>query len=497
MNSSERLYSASQNNPSVSGIVRVVTRHAQNSPTQTTPEGASAGAQTPPPQPPTSAYSAESGTVRIPRPLSPEEWAEAERIAARLHAELRRLIGTLPEHARHASGLSRHLNVLRVTCQRVVQSIQDDHPTPLILTRLPGVEGLGQFLSGFGAAGVEATEIDGAEAAVAAFAKLIKQTGGSQTKLTERLLRGQGPLANPQMTAHAAESANSASPNTIAGIRQREALFESAVNVTGRRSQTVLSMYAFKEDLAAQALERGTVKGMIGNTLMPGGMPMVLNSGDLLRGEDEVRQLRTLSHAQIKGRTPEAILRPFSTDPLPSITSRQRGGTLMQYVDSDTAAGQTFDLVTALRGRNPLFDQGGHPSLETVWSLVNAPTRALVVDVWLHIDMERKYRPSADAQLWNPGLLAPPDERWAVLLPAQPQLQLLGRGPSRTASEHYPRLRELTEYFFAHMEWDPDEFVGFRCEVRYPIWRAGYCMAFDYYGEKPTSASAPPPTAAI
>lgn len=410
------------------------------------------------------------------RALTVEEWAESERVAARLQAEFRRLIARLPEHARHASGMSRHLNVLRVTCQRVVSALQEHPPTPQLLARLPGVEGLRQVLEGFRSAGTDRTDIETAEAAVVAFERFIKLSAGSHSRLVERLRAGSGA------SGWTGESASG-----FAAPAQREALHRAAVGVTGRSCQTAISIYAFREDPGTGMLDRGMVKGMIGNRLLPGGMPMVLNSGDLLRGEDEVRQLRTLNREEVKGRTPEAILKAFTTDPLPSITSRQRGGTLMQYVDSSAAAGQPFDLVTALRGRNPVFDDRGNPSLQTVWSLVNCAAERLILDVWLHADMERKYRPGVDAQLWNPGLVAPADERWALMLPAQPGLQLLGRGAARSASEFYPRQSELTRSFFAHMGWESEEFVGFRCEVRYPIWRAGYCMAFDYSGPPPTS----------
>jgi hypothetical protein len=35
---------------------------------------------------------------------------------------------------------------------------------------------------------------------------------------------------------------------------------------------------------------------------------------------------------------------------------------------------------------------------------------------------------------------------------------------------------------------EPDEFVGFRCDAEYPLWRAGYCVSFDFTrpeGESP------------
>ncbi|MFT3683965.1 MAG: hypothetical protein QM783_03385 [Phycisphaerales bacterium] len=177
-----------------------------------------------------------------PRPLSAAEWAEAQRVWDRLRAELGLLISGLPEHARHASGLARELGVLRVTCQRVVSAMAGD-ASPASLAKLPGPEGLRQFVSAFatvgeGGGGIwtgKPAHIAAAEAAVTALERLITITAGSQTKLNERL--------TATVTANSASSgrAEGASPAGIvtgglATQAQRQALHEAATAVTGARA---------------------------------------------------------------------------------------------------------------------------------------------------------------------------------------------------------------------------------------------------------------------
>ena len=61
---------------------------------------------------------------------------------------------------------------------------------------------------------------------------------------------------------------------------------------------------------------------------------------------------------------------------------------------------------------------------------------------------------------------------------------MLGTGVSRVASPGYERMPDLTRHLFEQAGWDADEFVGYRCEAAYPVWRAGYCMAFDFTGNE-------------
>jgi hypothetical protein len=407
--------------------------------------------------------------LRTPRPLSESEWAEAERVSGRVHAELHRLMESLPEHAQHASGMSRHLNVLRATCQRVVQAVGSFDGTPAMLTRLPGVEGLRQVLDGFAAAGADAGDVAAARSALASLERLITLLGGSQSKLIERL-NVSGPVAG------------SGAHLSLGAPEHRAALHDAAVRVTGRSCEVSLAIYAFRvAPDNPDVLERALAKGLIGSLVMPGGLPMVMSSGDTLRTAhpEEGR-----GAARPDGQMPEEVLRPFTTDPLPLVTSRNRKGKLYQIVDPEAGMESgLIDVVTALKARHPLMDPGtGRPTLDAIWSLVTCPTRRLILDVYLHADMERMFRPSLDALLWAPDLNIAPDDRWVMRLPSGPKLQMLGRGLAASGSELYSRHAELSAYYFRHIGWDPDEFVGFRCEVLSPVWRAGYSMAMEYLG---------------
>lgn len=402
------------------------------------------------------------------RPLADAEWAEAEKVAGRLATELKRVVEALPEHARHASGMARHLGVLRATCQRVVQAVGEGGGAGAMLTRLPGVEGLRLFVDGLRAANVENADVESALSAIESFERLITMTGGSQAKLNERL----------EMTGVPA----SVREGGLGSLEDRESLFWSAARVTGRRCRAAISIYAFRPGQDdPMTLERALAKGLIGSMTVPGGMPSVLSSGNTLATGKEASETTLDRRVEMRGRTPEAILPEFTTDPLPMVTSRGRQGTLFQVIDERANEhGEPVDVVTALRASAPMYDADtGKPSLDSVWSLVSCPSESLILDVYLHEEMERRFRPTIDALLWNASLDVSEDERWVMRLPHQPRLHLLGRGLGGSASELYPRQSQLTKRFFDHIGWEGERFIGFRCELRFPVWRGGYCMSFE------------------
>ena len=97
----------------------------------------------------------------------------------------------------------------------------------------------------------------------------------------------------------------------------------------------------------------------------------------------------------MRGATPSALLTPFTTDPLPRVTSRgESTENLIQIIDPDALqSGRRIDVVTANRSRHPLIDPSTNaPTLDEVWNLVNCPTRYHIFDVYLHRDIERSYR---------------------------------------------------------------------------------------------------------
>lgn len=408
-------------------------------------------------------------SARLGKPdrLTPADWLACTQISTRLHAELTRLIRSLPAPARTASGMSRHIGVLRVTCQRLTKALRESTPTPMMLAELPGVEGLQQFVRGCARAGATKDVAESAETAVEAYAKLVRQIAGSRTRLIERLTLGEPGVRDRH-------------PD-LGGLGERRSLYESAAVITGRSCRVALAIYAFRPAPNDGAiLQRAMAKGLFGARVRPGGMPLVLSAGDTMYSDDPAHALALAKGVPPGGRTPEALLRRFTSDPLPTITTRARSGMIRQVVDATSTGGRAIDVVTTMMASSPMFQEPGVPSLESVWSLVSCPSENLLLDVYLHRSIERHYRPALDAQLWNTDLTIPTDERWVTRLPAQPRLEIIT--PDACESDIYPRTPELTATFLGTMNWDPSEFVGFRCEVEYPIWRAGYSMSFEHVG---------------
>jgi hypothetical protein len=403
-------------------------------------------------------------------PLSPEEVRRGERVAARLHTDLGRIVAQFPPHAAGGSAMARYLDIVRNTCQRVITALSDAEPSIHTLAKLPGVKGLEQFLEAARGRGVDGPAIEVAESAVRDFEAFVEESGRSHSGLIARI---EAPSATTIDDPADSEEA-------------RAELVAGAARVTGRLVDATVSTYIFAPDREDPGrLHQVLATALIGNTVTPGAMPVVLTSGQTSEWDDTVERSTTfLDESPVRGSTPQAILEPFTTHPLPTVTTRGEPGNLIHVIDPRGLDGRaTFDVVTCLRSVHPIRDpETGKPTLDEVWTLVNAPTRRLVQDVFLHADMERDYRPSMDALMWYPNLSVPGGDKWVARFPAQPRLELLGPGLDRIATSAYARRAELARYLFDRVGWSPDEFVGYRCEVAYPIWRAGYCMTFSYIG---------------
>lgn len=396
-------------------------------------------------------------------PLSEAESKRAQRIADRLHADLALVVNQLPEHAQGGSGMSRYLDIVRNTTQRISFALQDP-PSLATLSRVPGVKGLESFIEAARRVGVTKESADLLEASVNEFSRLIDDIAGSHTKLTDRLDSGNGGVRQIGGNSDLAARAN---------------LFSAAAQITGGSSQSAVAINII--DVNDDMLSRTYIHGFIQATMEPGGMPLVVCSGDNFRWAKGAWDRRLLDETGLEGRTPTALLEPFTTTPFPEVTGRGKDGQLLQVIDpKHVEPGMALDVVTATRTTWPFINpETKESAFERVWYLVNWPVQNLVFDVWIHERLERMFRPAIDALLWYPKLSMPGGDRWATRFPSQAKLELLGRGIGAAGTAMWSRHGELTEHTFRRIEEDPNDFVGFRCEVQFPIWRAGYCMSFE------------------
>lgn len=406
-------------------------------------------------------------------PLVAEELERLETVARRVHEELREVVRALPGSG--ASQLSRELGVERTTCQRVVQAVTVAFAGAGLVGKLPGVKGLRQFLAASREAGAEASLVDGAEAAVDALETLMHDLGGSQSRLVRRLEASGGTLAAADLLVEVEREGP---------IRER--LFEAGTQLTGQFSDLSLATFVFRPSPGQpQLIDMGQLRGFFGHHMRRDAMPFSVHWWLHAAEEAGDESFRTLDREPLRGRSAGIVLEQFSSRPLPQITSRGPRDRRVMVIDpSSLEEGSAFDVVTA--GRT---DAGQpHPAHDTpprheVWVLGRFPARVLLFDVFLHRSMARQCIPSVGRYVITPSLSETMDRRWLDRFSGGPTLQLLEPGLGQVAHRAYPRYRQLLQHFFDRLDWDPADYVGYRCEAVYPQWGAGYCMTFDYAGD--------------
>ncbi|MBL8990912.1 MAG: hypothetical protein JNJ48_04950 [Phycisphaerae bacterium] len=413
--------------------------------------------------------------------LTASERAAAAELGRRLATELRGLLAHVPTEHHGASALGRYLRLDRNTCQRVIASTAGDDHDEAVLVRLPGIEGLGQFVDAVEArirTGAVREQVAAVRAAVGALERLIDRLGGSQRRLRQRL------------EADLERSVDSAAAPADNAAR-RQALFRSAAEVVGRWSEAVVSVVMIRPVPGRPELTEGVrTRAYVGHTWRPGAVPLEIGESSVpqLALERDESAHQSLEHRPARGDSPDLLLGEFCSQPWPRVTSRALGDRTVHVVDAGEPPHQgTCDIVLSVRRSSP----DRHPALASppvgeVSFLVTFPARRLVLDVFLHRDLAERCVPSCELHLYSPAVGPGGLARWSTRLPGGASLDPLGSGLRRAASTAYARHAELTAHVFQRVGWDASEFVGYRCDTSYPVWRAGYFMLFDF---------APPPGA--
>lgn len=430
------------------------------------------------------------GAIATARGLTISEAAEAELVARRLHAEFRPILSAMPAEHRAASAMSRALGVDRATCQRLVGVLAKSEVSARTLVELPGVEGLNLVLEAVRKRKwASGEQLATANAAVDRMAELLDALGGSQRKLKERIeARGIAPAA------HIGTTPTDPGTGPVDDEDARRALHDAARALTGRWSECMLSV-RFIRPLANDPLmtETAILRGLIGHVATARSMPLEIGGVMPLRapaggspGASAASPLSSFDARPASGSTPGVLLREFCSDPLPRVVSHSMGPRVAHVIDTpESMFGKPADIVIGTRGSRPdAHPASKNPPLGEIWSMVNFPARALVFDTYLHRDIARKCIPGLSAHLWSPDVLQPAASRWSTRLPGGPRLHLLEPGPESAGTVYYPRMAELTARTFELLGWSRTDFIGYRCETTYPVWRGGYCMAFDFTGNE-------------
>ena len=389
--------------------------------------------------------------------LSSDDLRRLESALKRLREHLRGLLADLPVELQTASGLARALKIERTTCQRLVSAVSGPFPGPSLVGQLPGSGGLKMVLDAIAARpGAQATELRETRAAADHLDEIIREIAGSRRRLMQRLdWEGPGPGI------------------PVEDIETREQLFTAATALTGRYSDLWFAAHLYAPLSEPGLMTQARVHGLIGHHARPTAVPLTFH----VFGAEPEEPTGPEHYRPLVGA--DAVLRPFSSEPLPIVRSRTPGEHVVQTIETDADGPAGIDLVFGLTGRM------SHPAtresqLEEVWGLVNFPVRRMLFDVFLHRDIARACIPALDHHLWRPDFATQVGERWQTRFAAAPKLELLPAGLEGAASNAYPRYVELLRTLFETSNHEPRDFVGYRCEVIFPAWRTGYRMSFDF-----------------
>jgi len=196
-------------------------------------------------------------------PLSSDQIEGLDQTARRLHAELRGVVALLPPDSRSASGMARFLGIDRTSCQRLVSGVSGPYAGPGLLTKLPGVRGLVQWLAACRSCGLDGALLDPAAAAIERFSDAIQSVGGSQSKLARRLSAGQSAAAG------GSSGASKADEDLL-----RKHLFEAGRAVTGQHTDVSIATFVFRETPGSEDLiDSGQLRCFLGHHMRASAMP--------------------------------------------------------------------------------------------------------------------------------------------------------------------------------------------------------------------------------
>lgn len=423
------------------------------------------------------AMSASLAASRGSSPLRAEDLQVLERSLKSIRSELLAFLAAMPVSAQNASGLSRLLEVERTTCQRTVSAITAPYPGVALAGQLPGTRGIRLLVEAATTRGIQIDpeSLKRLDKSLAAYDDATKRLAGSRSRLVKRIERTLAASASP-----------GSSRSEEAEHAQRKALFEASAALTGRASDVWLAAHIYTPvpghpDIIAQT----RAHGLIGHRAEHDAVPLTFH----IFGEpDETKRndlttYRPLRKSGIDG-VPDELLTEFSTNPAPVVHSAHPDEFIVQTIEPspDQPEASAIDLIFALDGGM------SHPSTrpvntEEVWALVNFPVRRLLLDVFMHKDIARQCVPSLDVHLWRPDFAQHVGERWQTRFQNPPSLKLLNSGLDRAQTTAWSQYTQLLRTLFTAKGLKPSDYVGFRCDTDYPIWRTGYCIAFDF-GER-------------
>jgi len=359
------------------------------------------------------------------------------------------------------AALGRYLSLDRVTSHRIARLARADSDLRTRLRRAPGIRALQTFAQACEKKGVPRAMVGKLREATGSYESVVVELGRTQTALLRRL-------------------GVSAAPHAQDTDQKREVLFNAASAMFDQQIGCRADIHIFRPS------ER--VKGMIDHTharhirgYQAGPMARALHVGLFGRVErgqkDHAAEFRSVEGTGLN--SDSGIVAEFSSFPLPLVATRGEGERVRHVVNAG-ATDRPLDICVAHTTIGAGIDpkRESPPRLEC-GSMIREPTRSLVFDVWIDRDYADAHVPDLGIYQWSPTLAMGISDHWLDRLPIAPNVQRLA-SPAAAASPMSQLHSEFTWTLFRKIGWDPERFIGYRCETLFPIYGSAYYFAFDF-----------------
>lgn len=418
--------------------------------------------------------------------MSEHDLMQIRRVGDRLRSAFRQLVEGLPPSARNISGMARWLGVHKATCQRIVEGLDPGRDGLSTFSRLPGVDGLRMLVTACAGRGVRPDLIAAAAAAVDEYAQLLETHGRTQRGLVRVIeslrIEAAGPAGKPDR-----EMAED----------QRKALFDGARRVTGEEMRGKATVAIVRPNPGDPSrLEAFLYSRLVGVRRYSFSRPVVMSilSGwwAHLHDSSGVESAEARPAGVAPEEPPFSLIEDFSTTGVRPVNIGSADARTLVVVDlenvpSDGEGQGPVDVTGRFHSAtmpNPVWDSTSRLNVAT---RIARPTRAMLMDVYVHADLG-----TLSPQLACYSVCAPPgdardggpDHCWFERFPESAEIRTLGRGGADAPAfgrvgSAFARHEELVRFAFARDGLDASQFTGYRTEVAYPIWQSEYRMYLE------------------
>jgi hypothetical protein len=212
--------------------------------------------------------------------------------------------------------------------------------------------------------------------------------------------------------------------------------------------------------------------GAVGTRLQPGGMPMYgMTDIGGVAAEGEGGLSETLS-----------LLKEWTTPNLATSTRQTPDGGSVVVVD-DHRTEEPGGVNLFLANRTQFKAEGERLPGRVFLSLLNpvlTPADRMVADVYFARALASRLVPHAGVYLPSPALSIDPATAWRTRVPLYVPVEALGAGLHRASSDAWEGQSGLTRDLARRAGADVTNLVGFRIDVKNPLWGMIYCLWFTY-----------------